>query len=273
MSTAVGSQGRFSPWVRQVCELVASGRLGGLLSTSMIAYDELSLGTIDEGDAYLLDIASGANLLTIRSAHYIDALCFVLGELESVSAVTAISRPNVVVRQTGETVTLTSPDHIAVWAGSWTARSPASICAPAAGILPFSGESRARTPCCASRPLSNLYGALSNWNCGIPRPSNGSRPRPPPLCQRARTSRAWKARHGSWRRLTRHSQATSLRLPRSRSRSPMHLRAARRWGRSAPRGRRPGDLTHLSNNHHLIEDTPPEAIQSPFRSVAASAKS
>jgi predicted dehydrogenase len=114
VSTAVGLQGRFSPWVRQVREIVAGGGLGRLLSTSMIAYDELSLGTIDQGNAYLLDIANGANPLTIHSAHYIDALCFVLGELETVSALTAISRPNIVVRQTGATITSTSPDQIAV---------------------------------------------------------------------------------------------------------------------------------------------------------------
>ncbi|TMV86651.1 hypothetical protein FGG78_19605 [Thioclava sp. BHET1] len=90
------------------------GRLGRLLSTSLIAYDELSLATIDEGNAYLLDAADGANPLTIHSAHYIDALCFVLGKLETVSAVTAISRPNIVVRQTGERITSTSPDQIVV---------------------------------------------------------------------------------------------------------------------------------------------------------------
>jgi hypothetical protein len=35
-----------------------------MLSTTLIAYDELSLGTIDEGNSYLLDIANGANPLT-----------------------------------------------------------------------------------------------------------------------------------------------------------------------------------------------------------------
>jgi len=112
--TAVGLQGRFSPWLRQIRDIVSAGRLGRVLSTSMIAWDELSLGTIDQGNAYLLDVANGANPLTIHSAHYVDALCFALGELETVSAVTAISRPNIIVRQTGETVVSTSPDQIAV---------------------------------------------------------------------------------------------------------------------------------------------------------------
>ena len=112
--TAVGLQGRFSPWMRQVRELVANGRLGRILSTSLVAYDELSVGSIDQGNAYMLDVANGANPLTIHSAHYIDALSFVLGELATVSAITAVSRPEVVVRQTGETLTATSPDQIAL---------------------------------------------------------------------------------------------------------------------------------------------------------------
>ena len=113
-ATAVGLQGRFSPWVRQVRDVVASGRLGRILSTCLMAYDELSLGSVDQGNAYLLDVTNGANPLTIHSGHYVDALCFVLGELTTVSATTAVSRPRVVIRQTGETVTATSPDQIAV---------------------------------------------------------------------------------------------------------------------------------------------------------------
>jgi predicted dehydrogenase len=112
--TAVGLQGQFSPWLRQVRDIVSDGRLGRILSTSMIAYDELSLGTVDQGNAYLLDVANGANPLTIHSGHYIDALCFALGELTTVSAMTSISRPQVVVRQTGETLIPTSPDQIVV---------------------------------------------------------------------------------------------------------------------------------------------------------------
>jgi predicted dehydrogenase len=114
VATAVGLQGRFSPWLRQARDVVAAGRLGRVLSTSLLAYDELSVGSVDEGNAYLLDETNGANPLTIHSGHYVDALCFVLAELATVSAVTAVSKPRVIVRQTGETVTATSPDQIAV---------------------------------------------------------------------------------------------------------------------------------------------------------------
>ena len=114
VTTAVGLQGRFSPWLRQVRDIVAGGRLGRILSTSLVAYDELSLGSVDEGNAYLLDAANGANTLTIHSGHYIDALCFVLGEFSTVAAVSTVSRPEVVIRQTGATIRATSPDQIAV---------------------------------------------------------------------------------------------------------------------------------------------------------------
>jgi predicted dehydrogenase len=117
VTTAVGLQGRFSPWLHQVREWVSAERLnklGRILSTSLIVNDELSVGSVDQGNAYLLDVANGANPLTIHSGHYIDALCFVLGELATVSAITAVSRPQVVVRQTGETLNATSPDQIAL---------------------------------------------------------------------------------------------------------------------------------------------------------------
>lgn len=63
VATAVGLQGRFSPWLRQARDMVAAGSLGRILSTSLLAYDELSVGSVDEGNAYLLDAANGANPL------------------------------------------------------------------------------------------------------------------------------------------------------------------------------------------------------------------
>lgn len=112
--TAVGLQGRFSPWVQQVREIVTTGRLGRILSTTLLAWDELSLGSIDQGNAYLLAVENGANPLTIHCAHYLDALSYVLGEVGSVSATTTISRPQIVVRQTSQTMTSSSPDQIAI---------------------------------------------------------------------------------------------------------------------------------------------------------------
>jgi len=114
VTTAVGLQGRFSPWLKQIREMVSTERLGRILSTSLVAWDELSVGSIDQGNTYLLDVENGANPLTIHCAHYIDSLCFALGELADVSAATAISRPRVLVRQTGETITSSSPDQIVV---------------------------------------------------------------------------------------------------------------------------------------------------------------
>jgi predicted dehydrogenase len=149
--TAVGLQGRFSPWLQRVRQIVATGKLGRILSTSLVAWDELSVGSIDQGNAYLLDVANGANPLTIHCAHYLDSLCFALGELESVSAATNISRPHVIVRQTGETIASTSPDQIAI-SGNWKAvRCSASTCVPVALTRRLSGRFRVRTLCCVQR--------------------------------------------------------------------------------------------------------------------------
>lgn len=112
--TAIGLQGRFSPWLNWVRDLIASGRIGRVLSTSLLAYDELSTGIVDSGNVYMLDAANGANPLTIHGGHFIDSVCFVLGEIAEVSAVTATTRASVTVRETGDVVPTDSPDQIAL---------------------------------------------------------------------------------------------------------------------------------------------------------------
>lgn len=112
--TAIGLQGRFSPWLIQLRDIIAGGRIGRVLSTSLLAYDEFSTGSVDAGNAYMLDAANGANPLTIQAGHLIDALCFVLGEITEFSAVTAISRPSVRIRETSEIVSPDVPDQIAL---------------------------------------------------------------------------------------------------------------------------------------------------------------
>jgi predicted dehydrogenase len=111
---AIGLQGRVSPWIRQVRELVASGYVGRVLSTTMVASDDFSTGRVAASNVYMLDVANGANPLTIHFGHFADVMCFVLGEVESVSAQLATSWPDVTVVESGKTVSATSADQIAV---------------------------------------------------------------------------------------------------------------------------------------------------------------
>jgi predicted dehydrogenase len=112
--TMIGFQGRSSPWVEQVREYIKRGGVGKVLSTTLVADDDFSVGTIEQGNAYMLDVSNGANALTIHGGHFLDTLCYVLGEWTSLSADLAVSRPSVLIRESGECVSSTSPDNIAV---------------------------------------------------------------------------------------------------------------------------------------------------------------
>lgn len=112
--TMIGLQGRSSPWVSQLKSLIGGGKIGRVLSTTLLAADGFSSGTVEQGNAYMLDAANGANPLTIHGGHFVDTLCHVLGELTNVTAVVATSRPSVLDRDTGERVLATSPDQIAI---------------------------------------------------------------------------------------------------------------------------------------------------------------
>lgn len=112
--TAIGLQGRFSPWVNHIKRLVEDGFVGCLMSTTLIAADDFSLGTVAQGNAYMLDASNGANPLTIQCAHFLDTLCHALGEFESVGASLATTVPAFRIRETGETVRSNTPDQVAV---------------------------------------------------------------------------------------------------------------------------------------------------------------
>jgi predicted dehydrogenase len=112
--TAVGLQARFAPVINRVRDLVAQGYVGTVLSTSVVgsglAYGEV----IERPNAYLLDKENGANLLTIATGHFLDAMCYCLGEFTELSATLATRRPQVKLARTDESLAATSPDQVAV---------------------------------------------------------------------------------------------------------------------------------------------------------------
>jgi predicted dehydrogenase len=122
----VGLQARASPAVRYVRDLVSSGFVGEVLSTSLVGSGRAWGGIIDPSSLYLLDASNGATLLTIPFGHTVDALCWCLGEFREVSATLATRRPVVPVAGTNETRPQTSPDQVAV-SGVLTTGAVASI--------------------------------------------------------------------------------------------------------------------------------------------------
>ncbi len=108
----IGLQGRSNPGVNFVRELVHDGVVGDVLSTSIVASGGSWGATITPADAYTLDAATGASMLTIPFAHTLDALSYALGELTSVTAETATRRPFATEVGTGRHVPITVADQI-----------------------------------------------------------------------------------------------------------------------------------------------------------------
>ena len=113
VATAVGLQARSSPTLMYARELVQQGYIGEVVSVNFSgvsqAVTQRGVGRIWQGDR-----RNGANTLTIAGGHAIDALCFVVGELEEVSARLATRITEWHNTDTGETMQVDSPDWISV---------------------------------------------------------------------------------------------------------------------------------------------------------------
>jgi predicted dehydrogenase len=94
-------------------ELVQQGYIGEILSVNFSGISQAvtrrGVGRIWQGDR-----RNGANTLTIAGGHAIDALCFVVGEIEEVSARLATRITEWHNTDTGETMQVDSPDWISV---------------------------------------------------------------------------------------------------------------------------------------------------------------
>ncbi len=113
VSTAVGLQARSDPTFMYARELVQQGYIGEIVSARMSAVSQAvtrrGIGRIWQGDR-----RNGANTLTIAGGHAIDALCFVLGELEEVSARLATRITAWHNTDTGEAMPVDAPDWVSV---------------------------------------------------------------------------------------------------------------------------------------------------------------
>lgn len=100
--TMIGFQGRMSPSVRKVKELVNSGVLGDIHSVNYYgAVNNWHEDVADERYSHFMNRSIGANLLTIYGGHVLDSLMYAIGELKPGSYVPmAINlRPRMKVRR------------------------------------------------------------------------------------------------------------------------------------------------------------------------------
>jgi predicted dehydrogenase len=123
--TAAGLQARQAPAVEFVQELLGNGYAGEVLSTTMVGLS-VPGGVVGQPNAYMLDKANGANLLTIAAGHSLDTLTYVLGEFADLSAISDLRRPLITIEETAEQIVKTAADQIAV-IGTLTSGATASI--------------------------------------------------------------------------------------------------------------------------------------------------
>jgi predicted dehydrogenase len=123
--TVVGLQARQAPAIEFVQELLSDGYVGEVLSTTMVGLS-VTGDVLVQPNAYMLDKANGANVLTVAFGHSLDILNNVLGEFATLSAVSDLRRPLITIEETGEQIVKTAADQIAV-IGTLTSGATASI--------------------------------------------------------------------------------------------------------------------------------------------------
>jgi predicted dehydrogenase len=109
---AVGLQGRVSPAINHVRDLIASGFIGTPLAATLFVNAANWGATLDR--AYQADFANGANMLTITGGHNLDLLCHCLGEFRELSAFAVSQRTQIPLEGTGEMIPMDVPDQVVV---------------------------------------------------------------------------------------------------------------------------------------------------------------
>ncbi len=122
--TMVGLQGRCSPAVLTLKELIDDGYVGDVISCHLAQFSSGVL-TRTSDRTWQRDRALGATTLTIPFGHSIDSMCMCLGEFEEVSAVVSTRVPEWHETDTGRIVDVTAPDSILV-SGTLTSGAVAS---------------------------------------------------------------------------------------------------------------------------------------------------
>ncbi len=123
--TVVGLQGRQAPGIEFVEELLRDGYVGEVLSTTVVGLSVPGNAVIG-ANAYMLEEANGANLLTIAVGHSLDTVNYVLGEFAELSAASDLRQPLITIEETGEEVVKTAADQIAV-IGTLTSGATVSV--------------------------------------------------------------------------------------------------------------------------------------------------
>jgi predicted dehydrogenase len=113
VATVIGLQSRFDPVITHIRNLVRNGYLGRVLATNIVGSGQFWGPETDPAHAYAYDERNGATPLSVSVGHALDALTFVLGGVDSVTATLGVGHREIDVLGSGP-IRSTTPDQVAV---------------------------------------------------------------------------------------------------------------------------------------------------------------
>lgn len=108
----VGLQARGAPALRQARELVATGQIGRVFAVRMTSVLPGGGRRRSQEGLYVIEKANGASTLAIQGGHGIDALRFVVGEIDALTSVVANQFDEIEVIETGVRRAKDAPDQV-----------------------------------------------------------------------------------------------------------------------------------------------------------------
>ncbi len=110
----VGLQGRCSPIVNYVRDLIAQRYLGDLVYVSLSIEGQGRGGEVTEDRIWTANRENGVGTLAIIGGHNLDVVRYIVGELAEIQATVAVRWPVSTVLETGARIAVTSPDVVLI---------------------------------------------------------------------------------------------------------------------------------------------------------------
>lgn len=111
---AIGLQMRGSPAIRRLRDLIADGFVGEVLSATLYCAIPGMRDTVPASALAMASRAAGTTTLSIHAGHALDALRFLVGDFQSLSASVLTQFPKVTVIETGAVRDKDAPDQVLV---------------------------------------------------------------------------------------------------------------------------------------------------------------
>ncbi|KAF2115540.1 hypothetical protein BDV96DRAFT_493563 [Lophiotrema nucula] len=105
IKTMIGLQAHQAGSLKKVKQIIESGKIGRVLSSTFHGTPKFFAETVTEGGSHSHDRKYGANLLTIYSMHALESITFVLGQITNLQSLLNISyEKSIIKNNAGETV-------------------------------------------------------------------------------------------------------------------------------------------------------------------------